>query len=191
VHISRSASTLVLAAVLALVGAACGDDDSASDAASATTQADTVSTTETPSSEPGESMIPDDVCALVGDEAASEATGLELSGATADGNGIRNTCTYSARDNDGVGITVGVQSGGRFDDKAATSERALGPGEPVDDLGDRALSFYDDEDIAEGVGGTLVAVGEVTIDVSIQGLDDEAATREAANALAALVVDGL
>ena len=84
-----------------------------------------------------------------------------------------------------------MEGGGRFDEKAEASEGALGAGDDVADLGDRALSFYSDEDLPEGVGGTLVAVGDLTVDISVQGLADEAATREAADALATLVVAGL
>lgn len=180
--------------ILLLGAAACGDDaDDAGSSGTTITTADPAdvegSTSSTVAAAAAE--LPDDVCALVGDAAASEATGLELVGATPDGNELRRVCTYSPQDNEGIGITVGVQSGSRFDDKAATSERALGPGEPVEGLGDRALSFYDDEDIPEGIGGTLVAVGDLTVDVSVQGLADEGATRDAGDALAALVVDGL
>ncbi|WP_276968086.1 hypothetical protein [Desertimonas flava] len=149
-----------------------------------TTDADT---TDTDTTDTGTTAVAD-VCDFVGDDAASEATGLTLTGATADGNEVRSVCTFSPADNDGVGITIGLQSGSRFDDKAEISEEAVGPGVEVDDLGDQALWFYDDE---EDLGGTLVAVGDLTIDVTIQGLDGEAATRDAANALAALVVEGL
>ncbi len=154
-----------------------------------TTDADTTDTdtTDTGTTDTGTTAVAD-VCDFVGDDAASEATGLTLTGATADGNEVRSVCTFSPADNDGVGITIGLQSGSRFDDKAEISEEAVGPGVEVDDLGDRALWFYDDE---EDLGGTLVAVGDLTIDVTIQGLDGEAATRDAANALAALVVEGL
>ncbi|WP_162941731.1 hypothetical protein [Desertimonas flava] len=154
-----------------------------------TTDTDTTDTdtTDTDTTDTGTTAVAD-VCDFVGDDAASEATGLTLTGATADGNEVRSVCTFSPADNDGVGITIGLQSGSRFDDKAEISEEAVGPGVEVDDLGDQALWFYDDE---EDLGGTLVAVGDLTIDVTIQGLDGEAATRDAANALAALVVEGL
>jgi hypothetical protein len=159
----------------------------ATDDPSNTEETTDTDTTDTDTTDTGTTAVAD-VCDFVGDDAASEATGLTLTGATADGNEVRSVCTYSPADNDGVGITIGLQSGSRFDDKAEISEEAVGPGVEVDGLGDQALSFYDDE---EDLGGTLVAVGDLTIDVTIQGLDGEAATRDAANALAALVVEGL
>lgn len=177
----RTTATALL--LLTLLGAGCGDDDSES-------AGDDTTTTEA-GGEAEATALPEDVCALAGDAAASAATGLTLTGAEPAGDEGRRVCTYAPADNDGVGITIGVQGGSRFDEKAATSEEAVGPGQPVEGLGDQALSFYSEEDIPEGVGGTLVAVGDLTVDVSVQGLGDEAATREAADALAALVVDGL
>jgi hypothetical protein len=179
------AVALVLVAALALGAAACGDDgdEPAVDATTTTASEATV--------DGDAASLPADVCALADDAAASEATGLPLTGAVPGGDERRRVCTFSPADNDGVGVTIGVEAGSRFDEKAEVSEGALGAGDDVADLGDRALSFYSDGDIPEGVGGTLVAVGDLTVDVSVQGLADEAATRAAADALAALVVDGL
>lgn len=192
---SRSIA-LVLSLALALGAASCGDDDGSEVGSAATppTSDDADVTSTTGDDEPDESAateLPEDVCALVDGDVASEAIGGPLTGAVADGGEVRRTCVFPPMENDGIGVTIGVQSGDGFDDKAATSERALGPGEPVEGLGDRALSFYDDEDIPEGIGGTLVAVGDLTIDVSVQGLEDEAAAREASDALARSVVEGL
>ena len=90
-----------------------------------------------------------------------------------------------------LGITIGIESGGRFDAKAEVSRQSLGDeGEQIDDLGDRALFFYSDDDLPEGVGGVLVAVGDLTIDVTMQGLD-EAQMRDASVALAELAVSNL
>jgi hypothetical protein len=185
----RRTAALALAASLALGATACGDDgdDPALDEGDTTT----TEATAVPVDEGAAAALPEDVCALADDAAASAATGLALTGAVPGGDERRRVCTFSPADNDGVGITIGVEGGSRFDEKAEVSEGALGAGDDVADLGDRALSFYSEEDIPEGVGGTLVAVGDLTVDVSVQGLADEAATRAAADALAALVVDGL
>lgn len=184
----RPAAALVLAASLAVVATACGDDgdDPALDDDTTTTEA-----TAAPADEGDAAALPEDVCALADDAAASAATGLTLTGAAPGGDERRRVCTFSPADNDGVGITIGVEGGSRFDEKAEVSEGALGAGDEVAGLGDEALSFYSEADLPEGVGGTLVAVGDLTVDVSVQGLGDEAATRAAADALAALVVDGL
>jgi hypothetical protein len=99
-------------------------------------------------------------------------------------------CTFQVVDR-GVGITVGVEGTDRFEEKAATSRRSLGvDGEPIDGLGDVALFFFSDEDLPEGVGGTLVAVGTITVDVTLQGLD-EPALRDASVAIAELAVANL
>jgi hypothetical protein len=131
-----------------------------------------------------------DACALVPDDDAATASGLSLGEGVSGGDERRRVCTFQA-DNGQLGITIGVESGGRFDDKAEVSRQSLGDeGEPIDDLGDRALFFYSDDDLPEGVGGVLVAVGDLTIDVTMQGLD-EATMRDASVALAELAVSNL
>ena len=113
-----------------------------------------------------------DACSLVPDADAATATGLSVGEGVSGGDERRRVCTFQA-DNGDVGITIGVESGGRFDDKAEVSRQSLGvEGEQIDDLGDRALFFYSDDDLPEGVGGVLVAVGDLTIDVTMQGLDE-------------------
>ena len=128
-----------------------------------------------------------DACALVPSADVAAATGLDVDDGVSAGDERRRVCTFQVVDAT-VGITVGVEGTDRFDEKAAASRRSLGvDGEPVDRLGDAALFFYSDEDLPEGVGGTLVAVGTVTVDVTLQGLD-EPALRDASVAIAELPV---
>lgn len=102
----------------------------------------------------------------------------------------RRVCTFQDETND-VGITVGIEAGGRFDEKAELSRQSLGvEGEEVASIGDRALFFFSDEDLPEGVGGVLVAVGALTIDVTMQGLPEET-MRDASINIAELAVRNL
>lgn len=128
-----------------------------------------------------------DACALVSSADVAAATGLDVDDGVSAGDERRRVCTFQVVDGT-VAVTVGVEGTGRFDEKAAASRRSLGvDGKPVDGLGDAALFFYSDEDLPEGVGGTLVAIGTVTVDVTLQGLD-EPALRDASVAIAELAV---
>jgi hypothetical protein len=172
---------LAAAAVLVLTLAACGDDDTATDATT------TTATTDVP--QDTVPVVPlEDACELVAD--AAEVSGLPLAEPFTDGDERRRVCVFTPAVEGDVPLTVGVQAGSRFDEKAEQSEAATGPGEPVDGLGDEALFFYDDTDIPEGVGGVLVAVGDLTIDITVQGVD-EATAREAVVAIARAAVGRL
>jgi hypothetical protein len=162
----------------------------ADEATTDTPASTTAETTVASSAASGSTLGVTDACALIPDDDAATATGLSLGEGVSGGDERRRVCTFQA-DNGEVGITIGVESGGRFDDKAEVSRQSLGDeGQPIDDLGDRALFFYADDDLPEGVGGVLVAVGDVTIDVTMQGLD-EATMRDASVALAELAVRNL
>ena len=168
-------AALVLTVLLA---AACGGDgggdDRADEVASATTAAAAAAD------------LPD-ACPLVPPEDVNAEAGLHLAEGAEIGDERRAVCAFSATESDGVGVTVGIEAGDRFDAKAETSEDALGAGDELDEVGDRALFFYSDDDIPEGVGGVLVATGSYTVDVSVQGLDEDR-TREAAVAIAEIAL---
>ena len=135
-------------------------------------------------------ILPDDACSLVPDAEAAAATGLPIGAGVPGGDERRRVCTFQS-DDGSVGITIGVEAGGRFDEKAEASRQALGEdGEDVAGLGDDALFFYSDDDLPEGVGGVLVAVGDLTVDVTMQGLDEDT-IRDASVALATLAVGNL
>ena len=135
-------------------------------------------------------ILPDDACSLVPDAEAAAATGLPIGEGVPGGDERRRVCTFQS-DDGSVGITIGVEAGGRFDEKAEASRQALGEdGEDVPGLGDDALFFYSDDDLPEGVGGVLVAVGDLTVDVTMQGLDEDS-MRDASVALATLAVGNL
>jgi hypothetical protein len=173
--------SFLAALVLTLPLVACGDDDETAEAPETTTTAS--DTTEEPAA------LPEDACALVPD--AAEVSGLELSEPAPDGDERRRVCAFSAVEDGQVGLTVAVQGGSRFDEKAEQSEASLGdPGEEIDGLGDRALFFFSDEDIPEGVGGLLVELGDVTLEVTLQDLE-EAAMRDAAVAIGTAAVERL
>jgi hypothetical protein len=175
-------TTVLFTVAVVLTG--CGDDtDGGTTAATAATGTDDATT---PSA--GGTALPD-ACGLVPDAAA--VSGLDLAEGSPDGDDRRRVCAFSATDPGQIGLTVAVQGGNRFDQKAAQSESALGAeGEPVDGIGDRALFFFSDEDIPEGVGGVLVGVRDLTLEVTLQGLD-EVTMRRAATALAEHAVSSL
>lgn len=166
---------LTVSAVL-LLAAACGGDDEPE-----------VASTSTEAPPATEAELPEDACSVIPD--AAEVTGIELGAGVPAGADVRRVCAASTADGS-VGLTFAVQSGGRFDEKAEQSEAALGEGEAVDGVGDRALFLFDDEDLPEGVGGLLVELGDLSIEVTLQGLD-EAAMRDAAVALGGHAVDNL
>jgi hypothetical protein len=177
---ARRGWALAVALALVVGVAACGDDDSGDDVVDDTAAEDTAA--EEPAAE---LVLPDDACALVPADEVEAATGLALGEPAVAGDERRGVCTYNAADSGGVGITVGVEPSDRFDEQAETSRSSLGvEGEPVDGLGDEALSFFTDVDFPEGLGGVLVLVDGVTIDVTVQGTGDEATTTAAALAIA-------
>jgi hypothetical protein len=161
---------------LALLGwAACGDDDAATGDARATT---------TTAAGTAAAPLPD-ACDLVPD--AAGVSGLTLGEPAPAGDERRRVCAYSGT----PGLTVAVEGGDRFEEKAQRSEEALGdPGEEITGLGDRARFFFSDADIPEGVGGMLVEVGDRTLEVTLQGLDEDA-MRDAATALAEVATANL
>jgi hypothetical protein len=183
---------LGVALLIVAAATACGDDDetappttSAAVPASATPAPQRTSP---PSGAPALDVA--DACALVPTADVVAATDLAVDDGVPAGDERRRVCTFQAVDGT-VGITVGVEGTDRFEEKAAASRRSLGvDGEPIDGLGDAALFFFSDEDLPEGVGGTLVAVGTTTVDVTLQGLD-EPALRDASVAIAELAVANL
>jgi hypothetical protein len=193
---TRRAWAMALGVALALGAAACGDDDddAAADtgdtaAASAASVDDTAVDDTAVDDTAAPLVLPDDACTLVPTDEVEAATGLALGEPAVGGDERRGVCTYSAADSGGVGVTVGVEPTDRFDEKAEASRTALGvEGEPVDGLGDEALSFFTDVDFPEGLGGVLVLVDGVTIDVTVQGAGDEASTAAAGLAIAQVVI---
>jgi len=142
-----------------------------------------------PTTEPtvGASPLPD-ACEVVADAAA--VTGLNLAEGVQTGNELRSVCAFTAVEADLQPMTVGIEGGSRYDEKHETSEAAVGSGEPVEGIGDRAAWFYADDDVPEGVGGVLVEVDDLTIDITLQNLD-EPRMRAAALAVAELAVSNL
>lgn len=190
-------SLLAVLAVAALAFGACGaDGDQVVSAPDDEAPTGAGGNSDDDSGDPGgggvpdgrDAALPEDACALVGDAAA--ITGLDLGEPVPGGDERRRVCAFSAPTPGGIGLTVGLEAGDRFDEKAETSAAAIGELEPVNGLGDRALFGYDDADIVEGVGGVLVGIGVITVDVSLQGAD-EATVRGAAITIAEAAVAAL
>lgn len=128
-------------------------------------------------------------CELVPQEEIAQATGLAFRTPTPTAGTTRSVCAYPASGTV-PGLSVGVESGSRFDAKAAASRSSVGvPGVDVPGLGDQALFFYSDRDFPEGLGGLLVRSGGATIDVSLQGSGTEQQTRDTATAIARVALD--
>ena len=181
---------MVVGAVLLLAVTSCGEDDATSStpAVPTTLAPSTATPPEVGSAGPTPSVT--DACAIVPAPEVASATDLPVDDGVPAGDERRRVCTFQVAD-PAVGITVGVETGGRFDEKTEASRRSLGvQGDEIDDLGDAARFFFSDEDLPEGVGGVLVAVGDLTIDVTLQGLD-EAVLRRDAVAIAELAVSNL
>ena len=183
----RLFAVLLLALVLA---AGCGgDDDTAAEDASTTTTGDV--TDDTDDTEPTDDEPPN-ACELVPADEVNEAAGLTLGEGADTGDERRSVCAFSATESGGVGVTVGVEAGSRFDEKAARSEDIFGsPGEDIPDIGDEALFWFTTEEFPEGLSGVLIGKGDLTVDISVQGIADEAEARDAAVAIATLAGDGL
>ncbi|GEL25759.1 hypothetical protein PSU4_47130 [Pseudonocardia sulfidoxydans NBRC 16205] len=196
---SRARLVAVLIAVpVLLAGAACGG------ASTSVTTGTPAAAAPTTVSAPGPSSTPDgaaDVvrppgakkaCALVPTGEIDAATGLRFTDGEGTESARRSVCAFSAARSGGTGLSVGVEPGERFDAKAAASRRSLGvPGTDVAGLGERALFFYSDADLPEGVGGVLVQADGSTIDITLQGLASQERTREAAVAIARVAVGNL
>lgn len=130
-------------------------------------------------------------CELVPQEEIAQATGLAFGTPTPTAGTTRSVCAYPAS-RTVPGLSVGVESGSRFEAKAAASRSSVGvPGVDVPGLGDRALFFYSDRDFPEGLGGLLVRSGGATVDVSLQGSGTEQQTRDTATAIARIALDNL
>ncbi len=170
-QVRRRTAVAVAVAVLA-VFAACGDDDDAADPVEGATTTTTTAEAAGP--------LPD-ACGLVADVGA--LVGRTVPPGAPAGNELRSSCAYPATGSGGLGITIAVEGGGRFDEKAARSTDILDdPGEDVDGVGDRARFFFADETPA-AIGGLLVGVGDLTVEITLQGLADRDELREAALAL--------
>jgi hypothetical protein len=181
-------SGLAVSAAL-VVTASCGDDDDATSSASVASGG-SPATAGSATTESVSTVDVADACVVVPSADVASATGFAVDEGVAAGDERRRVCTF--RDEAAaIGITVGIEAGGRFDQKAARSQQSLGDeGEEIESLGDRALFFFSDEDLPEGVGGVLVAVGDLTIDVTLQGLPEDA-MRDASINLAELAVSNL
>jgi hypothetical protein len=176
-------SRALIAVVLSLfLAGACGGDDDGSTVAAPASETET----ESPSELEFDVAVPADACALIPDAAA--VSGLVLGEPAAEGAETRKVCTFSGTE--GIPLTFAVQSGDRFDDKAAQSAEALGEGEEIDGIGDEALFFFSDEDLPEGVGGLLVGVGDLSIEVTLQGMA-EGEMRDASVAIAEHALENL
>jgi hypothetical protein len=184
----RLLSSVVVSTAL-VVAASCGDgDDATSPTPAATGGSPATAGSVTAASVPAVDVA--DACVVVPSADIRSVTGFAVDDGVAAGDERRRVCTF--RDETAaVGITVGIEAGSRFDEKAAVSQQSLDDeGEEIESLGDRALFFFSDEDLPEGVGGVLVAVGDLTIDVTLQGLPEDA-MRDASANLAELAVSNL
>lgn len=131
-------------------------------------------------------------CDLLTAADVASATGAPVSAGEGTESARRSVCAFTASRPGGPGVTLGVEPAERFDAKADASRRSVGvPGESVDGLGARAVFFYSDADLPEGVGGVLVRSGTSTLDVTLQGLGDRDRTRQAAVAVATTALAGL
>ena len=181
----RTPRLVIAALLLALLAAACGGDDDDTAAGD-----DPTTTTSTTAEEPN-SELPS-ACGLVPATEVNEATGLALAEGADTGDERRSVCAFSATESGGVGVTVGVEAGSRFDEKAGRSEEIFGtPGEPVADLGDEALFWFSTEEFPEGLSGVLIGQGDLTVDISVQGIADEAEARDAAVGIAEIAASKL
>lgn len=200
---SRARLVAVLTAVLIavpvlLAGAACSGTAGPGTTAASVTTAPTTGPVAGPTSMPDSAADvvrpagAEKACALVPVSEINAAAGLRVAGGMGTESARRSVCAFDAARSGGTGLSVGVEPGARFDAKAAASRRSVGvPGDEVAGLGERALFFYSDADLPEGVGGVLVQAGGSTIDVTLQGLGTEARTREAAVAVARVAVGNL
>ncbi|GAA2872159.1 hypothetical protein GCM10010472_31870 [Pseudonocardia halophobica] len=188
-----------LGGALALSGCSGGGGDQAASSVPAATPASSAapSAAAAPGIAPGEPNPAGDggalpqACELVPQEEIAQATGLAFGTPTPTGGTTRSVCAYPASGTV-PGLSVGVESGSRFDAKAAASRSSVGvPGVDVPGLGDQALFFYSDRDFPEGLGGLLVRSGGATIDVSLQGSGTEQQTRDAAAAIARVALDNV
>jgi hypothetical protein len=172
-----------------IVAASCGDDDDAASPASVASGG-SPATAGSVTADSAPTVDVADACVVVPSADVASATGFAVDDGVAAGDERRRVCTF--RDETAaVGITVGIEAGGRFDEKAARSQQSLDDeGEEIESLGDRALFFFSDEDLPEGVGGVLVAVGDLTIDVTLQGLPEDT-LRDASINIAELAVRNL
>lgn len=178
---------LFVSSLVLVLLASCGSDDSA---VPDTTEPAIASAAPTETTGAASAGQVDDACALVPTTEVAALLGVAVGEGVPAGDERRRVCTFQGTE-EVIGVTVGVQPGARFEEKAQTSRDSLGvDGAEVDGLGDQALFFYSDANITEGVGGTLVAVGDLTIDVTLQGMQEEA-LRDASVGIATLAVTNL
>ncbi len=182
---------LALAPALLVVATACGSGDTAAAPGPAPAPAPATQDAAAPTGSAGTGALPQ-ACSLVPPDEINSATGLALAEPSPTGTERRSVCAYSATASGSVGLSVGVEPASRFDAKAEASRNSVGvPGTEVPDVGDRALFFYSDADLPDGVGGVLVNGGGTTIDITLQGVGDEARTRDAAIAIAKVALSRL
>ena len=185
----RRTPQLLLIALLLAVLAACGGDDDDTDTA---TDDDPTTTAAAPTTAAEPDADLPSACALVPVTEVNEATGLALAEGADTGDERRSVCAFSATESGGVGVTVGVEAGSRFDEKADRSEEIFGaPGEPLDGIGDEALFWFTTDEFPEGLSGVLVGEGDFTIDISVQGVADEAEARDVAVGIAEIAAGKL
>jgi hypothetical protein len=191
----RRSALLALALVPLLALVACGDSATVDQTPAEGTAADegTSTTAADGEGEEGEkgADLPD-VCSLIPTDEVSTETGIDLGEGVSEVGDERSVCTFSAADTGGIGITVGVESGDRYEEKLERSTEIFGTTQPVEDLGDQAAFAHTTEgDYADGLSSVLVGRDEITIDVTIQGIAVEDDARTASVALATAVLDGL
>lgn len=204
VRSARLAAGTALVAALVLASAGCGGGPAPQTAAPPPVASTTTgAATTTPASaggpataaEPGSGAgavggLPS-ACSLVPQSEISAASGLRFGPPAATDGARRSVCAFAATASS-PGLSVGVEPAGRFEAKAEASRRSVGvPGTPVPGLGEQALFFYSAADLPEGIGGVLVRSGAATVDITVQGVGDEARTREAAVAVARVALDRL
>ncbi|MHA6793435.1 hypothetical protein ACVGVM_07910 [Pseudonocardia bannensis] len=185
----RVLAGLALAPALLVVATACASGDTAATPGPATATQDPAAPTGSAGSVGTGGGLPQ-ACSLVPPGEINSASGLALAEPSPSGNERRSVCAFDTTASGGVGLSVGVEPASRFDAKAEASRNSVGvPGTEVPGLGERALFFYSDADLPEGVGGVLVSGGGSTIDITLQGVGDEARTRDAAVAIAKVALD--
>lgn len=127
---------------------------------------------------------PAQACALVPAESIQAGTGIGVGDGTPGGDDARSTCTYPPT-GAGPGLTIGIETADRFDDKADSTQRSSGVA-PTDvtDLGEAARFYFSTAQLPAGLGTLVVHGQDMTVDVTVQGLTDPSRSRETATTIA-------
>ncbi|MDN5916518.1 MAG: hypothetical protein L0I76_15690 [Pseudonocardia sp.] len=127
---------------------------------------------------------PAQACVLVSAEAIAAGTGFGVGDPAPGGDDARSTCTYPPS-GAGPGLTVGVETADRFDDKADSTQRSSGvPAADIADVGEAARFYFSTAQLPAGLGTLVVQGQDMTVDVTVQGLTDPSRSRETATSIA-------